>query len=123
MEQFYIDLVSNASMDIFPKNSLSKFTNKLESHIELKGDWEVALKEIFYPTDIVGNERSTTFQIGDYSKIFATYTINYRDGEAIDLIVNKVKDKVQHFIKNYKGDEQIQFDKLGLRLKNGKVTI
>ena len=46
-DSFFIDLVSNASMEMFEENSLSKFTNKLMYPLNLRGEWEVAINEIF----------------------------------------------------------------------------
>jgi hypothetical protein len=36
-------------MDVHPNNTASKFTTVLPHHVELKGDWEVALTEISFP--------------------------------------------------------------------------
>ena len=49
MENFIIELVSNASTGIYPKNTISSFTNFLPEQINLHGDWEVALLEVAYP--------------------------------------------------------------------------
>ena len=51
MSQFIIELVSNASLDVHPENTLSRFTNILPEQINLgEGEeWEVALMEIGYP--------------------------------------------------------------------------
>lgn len=48
---FYVDLVSNASMGVYPNNTLSSFTNMMNSPIELNEPYEVALNEIIYPLD------------------------------------------------------------------------
>ena len=48
---FYVDLVSNASMDVYPRNTLAAFTNVMSSPIELDEPYEVALNEIIYPLD------------------------------------------------------------------------
>ena len=48
---FYVDLVSNASMDIHPENTLSTFTNRLATPIVLDQAYEVSLNEIIYPLD------------------------------------------------------------------------
>ena len=50
MDSFTIELVSNASFNHFPKNSFSSFTNFLPEQIHLKGEWEVAISEISYPS-------------------------------------------------------------------------
>ena len=47
--QFYLHLPSNASLDKFPKNTLTEYRVCLPQTISLTGDWEVALTEIHYP--------------------------------------------------------------------------
>lgn len=48
MAHFYVTLVSNSSMDIFPNNTTSSFTTQLSEKISLKGIWSVAIAEIHY---------------------------------------------------------------------------
>ena len=50
MDSFTIELVSNASFNCYPNNSLCSFTNFLPEQIHLKGEWEVAISEISYPS-------------------------------------------------------------------------
>ena len=50
MESFTIELVSNASAQLFPDNALSSFTNFLPEQLNLDGQWEVAISEISYPS-------------------------------------------------------------------------
>ena len=50
MESFTIELVSNASAQIFPDNTLSSFSNFLPEQLNLEGQWEVAISEISYPS-------------------------------------------------------------------------
>ena len=49
MDSFTIELVSNASFNCYPNNSLSSLTNFLPEQIHLKGEWEIAISEISYP--------------------------------------------------------------------------
>ena len=49
MNSFTLELVSSASMNVYPQNAMSSFTNFLPEQINLEGDWEVALSEIAYP--------------------------------------------------------------------------
>ena len=44
------ELVSNASSQLFPNNTLSSFTNFLPEQVNLDGQWEVAISEISYPS-------------------------------------------------------------------------
>ena len=48
MESFTIELVSNASAQLFPDSTLSPFTNFLPEQLNLEGQWEVAISEISY---------------------------------------------------------------------------
>ena len=50
MESFTIELVSNASAQLFPDNTLSSFTIFLPEQMNLDGQWEVAISEISYPS-------------------------------------------------------------------------
>ena len=49
MDSFTINLISNASGELFPNNKLSSFTNFLPEQVNLEGQWEVAISEIPYP--------------------------------------------------------------------------
>ena len=50
IDSFTIELVSNASSQFFPNNTLSSFTNFLLEQVNLDGQWEVAISEISYPS-------------------------------------------------------------------------
>lgn len=50
MESVIVELVSSASYNIFPNNTLSSFTNFLPDQLNFEGEWEVALLEITYPS-------------------------------------------------------------------------
>ena len=48
MESITIELVSNASAQLFPDKTLSPFTNFLPEQLNLESQWEVAVSEISY---------------------------------------------------------------------------
>ena len=48
MESFTTELVSNASAQLFPDNTLSSFANFLPQQLNLDGQWEVAISELSY---------------------------------------------------------------------------
>ena len=50
MDFFTIELVSNASFNFYPKNSLRSFTRFLTEQIYLKGKWKVAIPDISNPS-------------------------------------------------------------------------
>ena len=43
MVSFTIELVSNASGELFPDNSLNSFTNFSPEQLSLEGKWETAI--------------------------------------------------------------------------------
>ena len=57
MDWFTIELVSNASGELFPNNTLSSFTNFLPEQVNLEGQWDVAFSELSYPSMYQKNER------------------------------------------------------------------
>ena len=50
MDSFTRELVSNASGELFPKNTLSSLTNFLPEQVNLQGQWDVAISEKSYPS-------------------------------------------------------------------------
>jgi len=52
MSRFYLTLPSNSSMHYYPQNTVAQYTTKLNSQVELDGDWEVGLTEISFPFEI-----------------------------------------------------------------------
>ena len=50
MDSFTIELVSNASSQLFLNNTLSLFTIFLPEQVNLDGQWEVAISENSYPS-------------------------------------------------------------------------
>ena len=50
MESFTIELVSNASAQLFPDKTLSSFTNFLSEQLNPDGQWQLAISEISYPS-------------------------------------------------------------------------
>lgn len=54
MKEFYLTLLSDSSLDTFPKNTQSTFKVKLDCPIQIdKQNWEVALAEIITPGEIM----------------------------------------------------------------------
>lgn len=46
--EFYMHLISDASLNYFPSNVISEFTTKLPHEVDLPGTWQVALCNIAY---------------------------------------------------------------------------
>ena len=76
MDSFTIELVSNASGELFPDNTLSSFTNFLPEQVNLEGQWEIATSEISYPSMYQNiTEGSFKFFEEKLSKSMSTYSI------------------------------------------------
>ena len=76
MDSFRIELVSNASGELFPDNTLSSFTNFLPEQVNLEGQSEVAISEISYPSMYQNiTEGKIKFFDKKFSKCTSTYSI------------------------------------------------
>ena len=76
MDSFTVELVSNASGELFPDNTLSSFTNFLPEQVNLEGQWEVAFSEISYPSMYQNiTEGKVMFFDTKLSKSTSTYNI------------------------------------------------
>ena len=51
-KEFTIDLISNASMEIFSENTMEKFRNQLAQPLMLEGEWQVALSLVSFSSNI-----------------------------------------------------------------------
>ena len=79
MDSFTIELVSNASGEMFPDNTLSSFTNILPEQVNLEGQWEVAISEISYPS-MYQNITERYFKFFDMKLSKSTSTYNLEPG-------------------------------------------
>lgn len=100
---FYMTLPSNASLDLYPDNTLSSFTTKLDPPIDLQGSYEIGLSEIIYPR--------TWLNVG-YREIFIILSITEKENkihcqeiilpaghyDCVKQIISIINDKVEkHF--------------------------
>ena len=51
-KEFTIDLISNASLEVFGENTMAKFRKQLSQPLILDGEWQVALSSISFPSNI-----------------------------------------------------------------------
>ena len=65
MNSFYITLLSDSSLSMYPKNTQCCFRNKLPKPIHIdKEEWEVALVELIVPSQINNvTEEEGEFQV------------------------------------------------------------
>ena len=79
MDSFTIELVSNASGELFPDNTLSSFTNFLPEQVNSEGQWEVAFSEISYPS-MYQNITEGKFKFFDKKLLKSTSTYRFEPG-------------------------------------------
>ena len=79
MDSFTIELVSNASGELFPDNTLGSFTNFLPEQVNLEGQWEVAISEISYPS-MYQNITEGKYKFFDEKLSKSTSTYNLEPG-------------------------------------------
>ena len=136
MDSFTIELVSNASSQFFPNNTLSSFTNFLPEQVNLDGQWEVAISEISYPSmyqnvtegkimfydeKLSKTTEAYYLETGLYSSITdnveAMNTLiqerrNHRDS-CITIKVSRITQKVKVYLANQKSSLEIFSTDLG----------
>ena len=79
MDSFTVELVSNASGELFPDNTLSSFTNILPEQVNLEGQWEVATSELSYPS-MYQNTTEGKFKFFDEKLLKSTSTYSIEPG-------------------------------------------
>ena len=79
MDLLTIELVSNASGELFSDNTLSSFTNFLTEQVNLEGQWEVAISEISYPS-MYQNITDKNFKFFEEKLSKSTSTYNLEPG-------------------------------------------
>ena len=102
MDSFTIELVSNASGELFPDNTLSSFTNFLPEQLNLEGQWEVAISEICYPSmyqNII--EGKVKFFDEKLSKSTSTYILQPGLYTSITDIVEAMNTLIQERYNHY----------------------
>ena len=112
--EFYLTLPSNASMNVFPDNTLSDFSVRPPQPIELTGEWEVCLKEIQYPRTW-NNVRKTEnhFYVRDAKGIPRVFILKEGYYSNANDIIQGIDDAIDD--RQTKDSIDIQFDKISRR--------
>ena len=79
MDSFTIELVSNASGELFPNKTFSSFTNYLPGQVNLEGQWEIAIPVMSYPS-MHQNITDGKFKFFDEKLSKSTSTYNLEPG-------------------------------------------
>ena len=121
---FTIDLLSNASMDVFNENTMASFRNHISQPIHLQGEWQVALTSLSFPS-IINNVNSGEIVVYTNSSADLDASIN-RSGQLRKIrtgIYNSWEDLVSEIVRIAKLKQfDRRFDKVTqkLTLKFGK---
>ena len=116
MSSFTVELISNASFDCYPSNTLSSFSNFLLEKINLEGEWEVAIPEISYPS-LYHNITDGKFFYLDA----ATPDTKPSDYYTIDAgLYPSISDIVKEM--NKKDQEREKYEKTAIKLKVNRIT-
>ena len=103
-DEFTVHLISTASMDYFPDNTLARFRNFCKAKIALDGDWRVALSEIIFPTQLnnVTDEEFTYFRVSEVvasksntGNRNAVSIPHYGEKVFIEKLINEIKTKLK----------------------------
>ena len=111
-DEITVPLISTASMDYFPDNTLASFRSFCKEEIALDGDWRIALSEIIFPTKLnnVTDEEFTYFRAsevvaskynaGNLNTISRPYygkKVFMKSGENtfIEQLINEIKTKLK----------------------------
>lgn len=123
MTHFYLTLPSNSSTEFFPENTLTKFTTRLQSAIELDGAWEVGLSELIFPRswtvldakDIsftVTCDDCSTYRMGDEDNMEGLrQELTFQDTlyDSLDHLIRVINQSIeQELTFRYRSPEEIQ---------------
>lgn len=93
--EYFVDLVSNASMEIYPENTISKFTNRLAAPLNLDGEWSVAVQEVFYPLSHKPVKRSINYFISYRGKRpVVQIDFDYQENDNLDSMLRKLNKSI-----------------------------
>lgn len=135
---FTIDLVSNGSTNIFHDNTLSKFQNQVDPPLDLEGEWEVSLTEIYFPMkfeydlpeeiEVKFNlEYMVCYEFPGMRTAFKSKLLRLNEAETTVTIypkdtINEILEKINIAIKNNIGTEEAIEHYPRFTCKDGKTT-
>lgn len=103
MTHFYLTLPSNSSQKYFPNNTLTDYTTKLASTVELTNEWEVGLAEIMFPRSWCTIPKSGLLIDIDFSQcnvkpMFAALKVIKIHREMLTELENPMNRKVKMYV-------------------------
>lgn len=112
--EFTIHLFSNSSMDVYPSNSLTKFTVNLSSPLYLNSFYKVALSEISLPAPFNSKKKSLSrdrivFDDLEYTKMYPVQTFKTFISCILRVCATSVTEYTRDYFNEYL-DKEIFFD-------------
>ena len=111
-DSFQIYLVSNVANDIFPNNGPSKFSTILAEDIHLEGNnWEVAVKNIIFPSNVASTSDEDTIELYQYKDQYRQLypqTARWDYKESLDNSFNCYLNLSHHQSVTYTADQLIK---------------
>ncbi len=87
---FYVTLPCNASMDVYPDNRISNYKTRLAKSMNLKGQWEVGLIEIYYPNSwFTFNAEDAAFVINTNPTILGYDEKQHEESEGLIMYIKE----------------------------------
>ncbi len=87
---FYVTLPCNASMDVYPDNRISNYKTRLAKSMNLKGQWEVGLIEIYYPNSwFTFNAEDAAFVINTNPTILGYDEKQHEESEGVIMYIKE----------------------------------
>ena len=118
MSSFTVEMVSNASFDCYPNNTLSSFTSFIPEQINPDGEWEVSITELSYPSLYQNITEGKLFYLDEATadtKPSDYYTLDPGLYPSISDIVNEMNRKIQEREKYEKTPNKLHVNKITQR--------
>lgn len=97
--------MSNASMNMYPKNKPQEFKIHLAKPLQLKGEWEIGLNSIFYPFswhNIKSSAFEISFQRSDVVKSIISSGFDAGQFQDIPSLLTKLNARINADIQKYR---------------------
>src|ERR1700678_2892077 len=121
-DNFYISLPSNSSFKFFPNNTLANFRVMLARPLQLTGNYEVALVEMYFSrawSNVVGDEAKVIFQQNNQEPFTVVFDEGYY-AEA-DSLMNEFNNKIKTYMRTSRKD--FLKDELTMKIKSTESAI
>ena len=93
--QFFVVLPSNASMSVYPDNTLTSYKTRLSNPLHLIGNWEVGVVEVQYPqTWFNVTERNNSFTYSESGREMQYGKISHGFYEKAQDIIDAINDNL-----------------------------